>query len=414
MKLYFIGGGRIEDGELESIDRRIISETDKKNILIFPWSSDDQNKLEKFANILPAYFKKLGMREVTFASLDDSAQVLEQKISRSSVIYLPGGKTEYFLERAKEKNLSGMLKSYSKIIAGNSAGALIMCKDAVMTMDKDTPKTKVVNGLGLVDFSVEVHYEESNDAELLELSKDRRIFAIPERCAVVWDNGKLEFLGDITLFYNSKKQKARKIKGVFFDVGGVLVKNNHGDALKWMLKTLGIESSDTAVLEEFKKGFMRAKSGEYMKITDIIQSAIDAVKNDVDAKEMYLRYIRENMSIRPGTKEMLESLKKRVRIGIITNTDNALNDATLSKFGIENIFDVVMTAEMAKAYKTNSVIFKIACDKMGFKTNEVLWVGDSMDDNAKAKSVGMNTALLGVDGDSDYKLQVLDDIFNIL
>ena len=207
MRLYFIGGGDIANRELKEIDNVIISNTDKKNILIFSWTTDDQEKLDKYCSFMTSYFKKLGINDVVFASLDDSAENLKKKISNSSMIYIPGGNTEYLLQRIKEKDLSRMLRTYDRIIAGNSAGALAMCREVILTKDKDTPRTKVVEGMGLVDFSVDVHYNEIHEKELLELSKGRNIYAIPERCALVYDNGRVSFIGDGYLFSEGKKKK---------------------------------------------------------------------------------------------------------------------------------------------------------------------------------------------------------------
>ncbi|WP_335872745.1 hypothetical protein [Bacillus sp. 2205SS5-2] len=45
----------------------------------------------------------------------------------------------------------------------------------------------VIKGLDLVDFSVEVHYDGAIDEELLPLSDQSGIYAIPNECALFWD-----------------------------------------------------------------------------------------------------------------------------------------------------------------------------------------------------------------------------------
>jgi len=82
---------------------------------------------------------------------------------------------------------------------GNSAGALVLCKEVVITKDKDNPKTEIVEGLGLVDFSAEVHYNGSNGDELIELAKERTIYAIAENSAIIYD-GSFEFIGKVCVF----------------------------------------------------------------------------------------------------------------------------------------------------------------------------------------------------------------------
>jgi len=69
-------------------------------------------------------------------------------------------------------------------------------------------KTWTEPGLGVVDFSVEVHYKDTLDNDLLEQSKDHKIYAIPERTALIVEGEKLSEFGDsIYLFENGQKIK---------------------------------------------------------------------------------------------------------------------------------------------------------------------------------------------------------------
>ena len=66
----------------------------------------------------------------------------------------------------------------------------------------------MISGIGLVDFSVKVHYRPSKDGELKRLSKEEKIYAIPERSALVYDNDNLSFIGNVYLFQNGEKTRA--------------------------------------------------------------------------------------------------------------------------------------------------------------------------------------------------------------
>jgi len=84
---------------------------------------------------------------------------------------------------------------------------LALCKRCVLT-DRREPAVKVVKGLGLVDFGVKVHYKSSKDTALKRLSKEEKIYAIPERSALVYDNGRLSFMGNVYMFQNGEKARA--------------------------------------------------------------------------------------------------------------------------------------------------------------------------------------------------------------
>ena len=58
-----------------------------------------------------------------------------------------------------------------------------------------------------MEFTVKVHYKPSEDEELKSLSKEERIYAIPERSALVYDNGALTAIGNVYLFQNGEKTR---------------------------------------------------------------------------------------------------------------------------------------------------------------------------------------------------------------
>jgi peptidase E len=103
-----------------------------------------------------------------------------------------------------------LLRRYDKIIVGNSAGALALCRECLLVNRRGRPGTTIIAGFGLVDFSVEVHYTTSEDSELEKLSEQREIYAIPERCALLYDDGRLSSIGKVYLFDHGRKYEASK------------------------------------------------------------------------------------------------------------------------------------------------------------------------------------------------------------
>ncbi|MFJ7746802.1 hypothetical protein [Peribacillus sp. NPDC097295] len=57
-----------------------------------------------------------------------------------------------------------------------------------------------------MDFSVEVHYDGANDEELLPLSNDRDIYAIPNGGAIFWDHDVVTPIHNVSLFRKETKQ----------------------------------------------------------------------------------------------------------------------------------------------------------------------------------------------------------------
>jgi peptidase E len=217
MKLYFHGGEDIKKRDSKEINEKAFADAGKSpTVLIFPWTADVE-KIE-YRTVMYDYFKELGGGKIEFAELSDSFQELKEKIESSGIIYLPGGNDKILIDRIKERKINPLFQRYNKVIIGNSAGSLVMCKRYVVIKGQEgEPKTTSKEGLGKVDFEVAVHYKsaipelsgQSPDRELKKLSRkmNKQIYGIPERCALVYDNKKIKPLGDVYVFDKGKKTK---------------------------------------------------------------------------------------------------------------------------------------------------------------------------------------------------------------
>ncbi len=207
MKFYLIGGIDLNVAENSvEIERKALADAKNKNVFVLDLTSNNPEKLAKYRNVLTSYLKKAGAEKIRFISSYDSTNKMEKGIREAGLVYIPGGDTEVLMQNIEERNLKPILRSLKSVLVGNSAGALAMCEEVILTKDEDVTETKVLPGLGLVPFSVEVHYDETHDKELFELSKDREIYAIPEKCVIAYDR-KMNFIGDIWKFSRGKREK---------------------------------------------------------------------------------------------------------------------------------------------------------------------------------------------------------------
>jgi len=95
----------------------------------------------------------------------------------------------------------------------------------------------------------------------------------------------------------------------------------------------------------------------------------------------------------PDTNAALKKLKTRYRLGIISNTDDALFSATSRHFSVR--FGQVVTAEQARAYKPSLAPFQLALKRLGLPGVEVLHVGQSIHhDVLPAQSMGLASVLV--------------------
>lgn len=89
----------------------------------------------------------------------------------------------------------------------------------------------------------------------------------------------------------------------------------------------------------------------------------------------------------PEVKDILAELKESYVLGILSNTDNETLFSAVKYAGLE--IDYILTSEKARNYKPNTGIFLRACNDLGLNKDEVVYVGNSLNDAVGAKRAGL-------------------------
>ena len=208
-KLYFLGGENVAKRDsIEINEAAFLDAGETPNVVVFPWAKASFDQAYKRRKRLFDYFRSLGACNIDFVDYSDAYKEIKLKVECSDLIYLPGGLASVLVERLKNRNVDGLLRGYEGVVVGRSAGALALGKKCVVTKNRRHPTSKMIPGIGLVDFSLKAHYKPSRDATLKRLSQQDRIYAIPERSALVYDDGCLSFMGEVYLFQNGEKTLA--------------------------------------------------------------------------------------------------------------------------------------------------------------------------------------------------------------
>ncbi|HUB75818.1 MAG TPA: HAD family hydrolase [Solirubrobacteraceae bacterium] len=92
----------------------------------------------------------------------------------------------------------------------------------------------------------------------------------------------------------------------------------------------------------------------------------------------------------PETREVLERLGPRLRIGLVTNGAARLQRAKLSRTGIERCFDTVVVSETVGIGKPSPEPFEVALRALAVAPDEVAMVGNDLSrDVAGARAAGI-------------------------
>jgi len=221
MKLLFYSGGiarantQIDDAMMD-----FLSAIKKPTISYIP--ADSTHGPLDYYHFVRSY-KKLKTNRFFYAPIDTPKPLdnsFKEALFQSDLIYLSGGNTFHFLHFLKKNKLMNPLIKYAKnggIIAGMSAGAIIMTPTIKMAMypvfDRDSNDIGLrdMKALNLVPFDFYPHFNATKKYinALADLSKKRTtpIYAACDGSGIVIKDNAVEFIGDVYGFINKQNFK---------------------------------------------------------------------------------------------------------------------------------------------------------------------------------------------------------------
>lgn len=101
----------------------------------------------------------------------------------------------------------------------------------------------------------------------------------------------------------------------------------------------------------------------------------------LDLEQTFWRTFLDNAPLFNGVKEIFYELKiKKIPIAIVTDLTAHVQLRKLTYFGLENIFDAVITSEEVELDKPDIKIFQLALKKLNLKNQKNIWmIGDNPD-----------------------------------
>lgn len=202
----------------------------------------------------------------------------------------------------------------------------------------------------------------------------------------------------ITRQRRSRKGGRRLIKGVIFDLDGVLVSTDelHYQAWKRLAGEIGI-SDFTKKDNEAQRGIGRMESLEVLlQKTDKAYSPEEKQEMAFRKNEYYKALLNEMspQSLLPGAADTLKLLKERgVKLAVGSASANA--PVILERIGILEWLDAYSSGLDTSASKPDPEVFLIAADRLGIPPEECLVVEDAPAGIRAARAGGMHCMGVG-------------------
>lgn len=200
-----------------------------------------------------------------------------------------------------------------------------------------------------------------------------------------------------------KEEDYMKYEVIIFDADETLFdfKRSEKEAFKKAMISQGIEYDEnyhlkiyheinTAIWKEFEQGLItqeRLKVDRFKRLSDKLDIELDAEK----MAEQYMEYLSDASFLYDDAIELLESLKDKYKLVIITNGLTKVQDKRIRKSIAAKYFDDIVISEEVSISKPNAEIFHHALERINYQDkSKVLMVGDSLTSDIKG---GINAGI---------------------
>jgi putative hydrolase of the HAD superfamily len=166
-------------------------------------------------------------------------------------------------------------------------------------------------------------------------------------------------------------------------------------------------SRHAEILEAFHTRFLageltldEARVARMQTLFAMFDRKIDAVTAGRAAR-LYREQHQTSRRLVAGAIELLEALRGRCRLGIVTNNSTAEQTEKLRALDIARYFDAVVISEDVGITKPDPEIFAIALQRIGARAQDAVFIGDNWtNDIAGARAAGMAAVWLNRDSET--------------
>jgi len=154
----------------------------------------------------------------------------------------------------------------------------------------------------------------------------------------------------------------------------------------------------------------------------LVLTKLGLPETDIQATltEQYLNRCSRKPHLRPYAKELLDYLRHKYTLHILTNGFDDVQLVKMHSSGITDYFTHIITAQKAGCYKPDGRMFDFARQLAGARLPDSLMIGDSLEaDIVGARNAGMDHVFYNCDGlvhseTPTYEITCLSELMEIL
>ena len=182
-----------------------------------------------------------------------------------------------------------------------------------------------------------------------------------------------------------------------FDCYGTLIDWETGlwDSLVPIFQAHQVSVAPERALELYGELETAAEAGEYREYKTVLKTALEGIGARLGftptpaERETFALSVKEWPAF-PDSPRALQALKKKYKLGIISNIDDDLFAFSNQRLQVQ--FDWIITAKQVQSYKPSVKNFRAAFERIGTSPEKILHVAQSQfHDIVPAKSLGLST-----------------------
>ncbi len=183
----------------------------------------------------------------------------------------------------------------------------------------------------------------------------------------------------------------RKFRAVLFDKDGVLL-NSIDACLRAANETFEHYGKKGMTKEEFRKNFWGTRADINIAKT-FTELPPDKLKEIYDYYNQKKLEFEDMIKLYSTVIYTLEALKGKYKLGVVTSSSKKVTLKLLEDFGILKYFDVVVGGMDTEPKPAPDPILK-ACEMLGVKPTETVYVGDTLPDIEAGKAAGCTVVIV--------------------
>ena len=187
------------------------------------------------------------------------------------------------------------------------------------------------------------------------------------------------------------------VDALTFDCYGTLIDWEAGltEAFRPVLEAHGVESDVEDVLTRYAHHEAAAEAGPYVTYREVLAAGLRGAAGELGFEPTADEVAAFSGSVAnwpafPDSAAALARLKRRFRLGVITNCDDDLFAASNRRLGVD--FDWIVTAQQVGSYKPDEANFRFAFERLDLPRERIVHVAQSLfHDHVPAKRLGLTS-----------------------